>query len=202
MEPSLVKRKKVSCWLDAQKTSPYSFYQFWLNVSDEEASRYNRLFTLLDKSKNEILEEEHKEAPHLRALQKTLAKNITIRVHSEEDYETAIESSEILFGKGTKESLLKLSDADILNVFEGVPQIDIAANKIEQGIPLIDFLVEHTNIFPSKGEAKKMLVGGGVSINKEKVEDANMLVNKSSLLKDRYILAQKGKKNYYLIRVN
>jgi tyrosyl-tRNA synthetase len=194
------KTEQGNVWLDATKTSPYQFYQFWLNVSDEDASRYIRIFTLMNKAEIEKLEEEHKTAPHLRVLQKALAKDVTIRTHSEKDYEFALESSEILFGKGTKESLLKLSDTDMQSVFEGVPQIDLARTKLDAGIPLIDFLVEHTGIFPSKGEARKMLTGGGVSINKEKVEDMNLMVNTTNLIRDRYILAQKGKKNYYLIR--
>jgi tyrosyl-tRNA synthetase len=194
------KTESGNVWLDAQKTSPYQFYQFWLNVSDEDASRYIKIFTLFNKEEIEKLEAEHKEAPHLRILQKALAKDVTIRVHSEKDYEFALESSEILFGKGTKESLMKLSENDIKSVFEGVPQIDIARDLLQNGIPLIDFLVDHTGIFPSKGEARKMLTGGGVSINKEKVEDVNLQVNASNLIKERYILAQKGKKNYYLVK--
>lgn len=194
------KTESGNVWLDAEKTSPYKFYQFWLNVSDDDALRYIKIFTLLSKDEISKLEEEHKAAPHLRLLQKALAKDVTIRVHSEQDYEFAVESSEILFGKGTKDNLLKLSDADIQAVFEGVPQIDIARNTLEKGIPLIDFLVDHTGIFPSKGEARKMLSGGGVSINKEKVDDLNLNVGATNLIKDKYILTQKGKKNYYLIR--
>jgi len=195
------KTESGNIWLDPQKTSPYQFYQFWLNVADDDAKKYIRIFTLFGKDEIEKLEAEHNAAPHLRVLQKALAKDITIRVHSEKDYEFALESSEILFGKGTKDSLLKLSDNDIQAVFDGVPQVDVARNLIEQGIPLVDFLVEHTNIFPSKGEARKMLTGGGVQINKEKVEDVNSSVNASNLIRDKYILAQKGKKNYYLIKV-
>jgi tyrosyl-tRNA synthetase len=195
------KTENGNIWLDAQKTSPYQFYQFWLNVADDDAKKYIRIFTLFDKAMIEGIEAEHNASPHLRLLQKALAKDITIRVHSEKDYEFALESSEILFGKGTKDSLLKLSDSDIQAVFDGVPQVDVPRSEIEKGIPLVDFLVDHTKIFPSKGEARKMLTGGGVQINKEKVEDVNLTVNASSLIKDKYILAQKGKKNYYLIRV-
>jgi len=193
------KTESGNVWLDAQKTTPYQFYQFWLNVADEEAKKYIKIFTLFDKAEIEKLETEHNAAPHLRVLQKALAKDITIRVHSEKDYEFALESSEILFGKGTKDSLLKLSDNDIQAVFDGVPQVDIARSEIEKGIPLVDFLIQ-TNIFPSKGEARKMLAGGGVQINKEKAEEG-ATVNTSNLIRDRYILAQKGKKNYYLIKV-
>lgn len=195
------KTESGNVWLDAEKTSPYKFYQFWLNVSDDDAVRYIKIFTLLNRDEISKLEDEHKAVPHLRLLQKALAKDVTVRVHSEKDYEFAVESSEILFGKGTKDSLMKLTDADIQAVFEGVPQIDIARNTLEQGIPLIDFLVDHTGIFPSKGEARKMLTGGGVSINKEKVDDLNLNVSATNLIKDKYILTQKGKKNYYLIRV-
>ncbi|HTB07915.1 MAG TPA: tyrosine--tRNA ligase, partial [Bacteroidia bacterium] len=195
------KTENGNIWLDAQKTSPYQFYQFWLNVADDDAKKYIRIFTLFDKATIEGIEAEHNASPHLRLLQRALAKDITIRVHSEKDYEFALESSEILFGKGTKDSLLKLSDNDIQAVFDGVPQVDVPRSEIEKGIPLVDFLVDHTKIFPSKGEARKMLTGGGVQINKEKVEDVNLTVNASSLIKDKYILAQKGKKNYYLIRV-
>jgi len=195
------KTESGNVWLDPQKTSSYQFYQFWLNVPDEDARKYIKIFTLFDQSEIDKLIAEHDAASHLRILQKALAKDITIRVHSEKDYEFALESSEILFGKGTKDSLLKLSDKDIEAVFEGVPQVDIARSVIEQGVPMIDFLADHTKIFPSKGEARKMLAGGGVQINKEKVEDVNALVNLTSLIRDRYILAQKGKKNYFLIKV-
>lgn len=195
------KTESGNVWLDPQKTSPYRFYQFWLNVPDEDAKKYIKIFTLSGKDEIEKLVAEHDAAPHLRVLQKALAKDITIRVHSEKDYEFAVESSEILFGKGTKDSLLKLSESDIQAVFEGVPQVDVARAVIEQGIPLVDFLVDHTKIFPSKGEARKMLTGGGVQINKEKAEDLNAVINSQNLIKDRYILAQKGKKNYYLVKV-
>jgi len=193
------KTESGNVWLDAQKTTPYQFYQFWLNVADEEAKKYIKIFTLFDKAEIEKLETEHNAAPHLRVLQKALAKDITIRVHSEKDYEFALESSEILFGKGTKDSLLKLSDSDIQAVFDGVPQVDIARSEIEKGMPLVDFLIQ-TNIFPSKGEARKMLAGGGVQINKEKAEEG-ATISAGNLIRDRYILAQKGKKNYYLIKV-
>jgi len=195
------KTESGNVWLDPQKTSPYQFYQFWLNVADDDARKYIRIFTLMGRDEIEKLEAEHNAAPHLRNLQKALAKDITIRVHSEKDYEFALESSEILFGKGTRDSLMKLSDNDIQAVFEGVPQVDLARNLIEQGIPLVDFLVDHTKIFPSKGEARKMLAGGGVQLNKEKVEDVNALVNATNLIGGKYILAQKGKKNYYLIKI-
>jgi tyrosyl-tRNA synthetase len=196
------KTEEGNIWLDANRTSPYKFYQFWMNVSDEDAKKYIRIFTLFDKEEIEKLEAEHSTAPHLRILQKALAKDITIRVHAEQDYNLAVETSELLFGKGTKESLQKLSEQDLQAVFEGVPQVNIPLSEIEKGIPVIDFLSVNTNIFPSKGEARKMLAGGGVLINKEKIEDINFIIGTNSIIKERYILAQKGKKNYYLIIVN
>lgn len=194
------KTEEGNIWLDPNRTSPYKFYQFWLNVSDEDAKKYIRIFTLFEKDEIEALETEHNLAPHLRILQKALAKDITVRVHSEEAYSFATEASELLFGRGTKESLQNLSEQDLQAVFEGVPQVNIPLSEIENGIPIIDFLSINTNIFPSKGEAKKMLVGGGISINKDKVDDINTLIGKSNLIKEKYILAQKGKKNYYLIK--
>ncbi len=193
------KTEEGNVWLDPNKTSSYKFYQFWMNVSDEDAKKYIRIFTLFDKEEIENLETEHNAAPHLRILQKVLAKDVTIRVHSETDYNFALEASELLFGRGTSESLLKLSEQDLQSVFEGVPQVSVPLSEIEKGIPVVDFLSLNTNIFPSKGEAKKMLQGGGVFINKEKVEDMNLVVGMNNLIKTKYILAQKGKKNYYLI---
>ena len=187
--------------LDANKTSPYKFYQFWLNTSDEDAKKYIRIFTLLSKEEIEVIEKEHAKEPHLRALQQSIAKDITIRVHSEDDYMRAVEASQILFGKGTAESLKELSENDLLAVFEGVPQVELIRSELEKGIDIVDFLVDKTNIFPSKGEARKMIQGGGISINKTKVENAEAKVGSDSLLNEKYILAQKGKKNYWLIRV-
>jgi tyrosyl-tRNA synthetase len=188
-------------WLDRNKTSPYKFYQFWLNSSDEDAQNYIRIFTLFSKEEIEQLETEHDKAKHLRALQKALAKDITIRVHSEADYEAAVEASEILFGKGTSESLQRLSEEDFLSVFEGVEQFEISKAELDSGIPIIELLAEKTKIFPSKGEARKMLMGGGVSVNKTKVENVEMSLDSSSLINNKYILAQKGKKNYYVLKV-
>jgi tyrosyl-tRNA synthetase len=197
------KTEQGNVWLDPKKTSPYRFYQFWLNVSDEDALRFIRIFTLFDKQTIAMLEEEHKAAPHLRSLQKTLAKNITIRVHSERDYEAALESSEILFGKGTKDSLLKLSDEDINTIFEGVPQISISHSTMVNEIPAIDFLTTTTanQIFSSKGEVKRTIESGSLLLNKEKVGDSNISIGNSNLINGKYMLIQKGKKNYYLIRV-
>lgn len=189
-------------WLDPKKTSPYKFYQFWLNASDDDVKNYIRVFTLMNKEEIENLEAEHAKAPHERLLQKTLAKDITIRVHSEQDYQAAIEASEILFGKGTAESLSRLSEEDFLSVFEGVPQFNISSSELQQGINVIELLAEKTQVFPSKGEAKKMIQGGGVSINKTKVEDTAAIITDKNLINNKYLLAQKGKKNYYLLKIN
>jgi len=193
------KTEAGNIWLDAKRTSPYKFYQFWLNSSDEDSKNYIRIFTLKTKEEVEALEAEHEKAKHLRTLQKELAKDITIRVHSQKDYEAAIEASEILFGTGTTENLLKLSENDLLSVFEGVPQVKMAKSEIENGINIVEFLSDKTNIFPSRGEARKMVIGGGVFLNKGKIIDVDHSVTKSNIIKDKYILAQKGKKNYYLI---
>lgn len=193
------KTESGNIWLDPEKTSPYQFYQFWLNTSDEDAKSYIRIFTLLEKEEIEKLEEEHNKAPHLRILQKALAKDVTIRVHSIEAYQKAVEASEILFGKGTEESLRKLSEKDFLTVFSGVPQFQISKIVLEQGINIIDLLAINCNIFPSKNEARKMLQGGGVFLNKTKIEDINFVVTTSNLINNKYLLAQKGKKNYFLI---
>jgi tyrosyl-tRNA synthetase len=188
-------------WLDPKRTSPYKFYQFWLNTSDEDCTTFIRIFSLKGREEIELLEAEHLKAPHLRLLQKELAKEITIRVHSESDYNAAVEASEILFGKGTAESLLNLSENDLLSVFEGVPQVKISKEEMNSGINVIEFFSDKTQIFPSRGEARKMLQGGGVLINKTKVEDPELNVNADHLMKGKYLLAQKGKKNYYLVTV-
>jgi tyrosyl-tRNA synthetase len=194
------KTEQGNVWLDAKKTSPYKFYQFWLNTSDEDAAKYIRIFTLFNKEEIEALEKEHVPSPNLRTLQKALAKDITTRVHSEHDFHAAMEASEILFGKGTAETLTKLSEDDLLSVFEGVPQMQLAKTEIETGVNVIEFLSDKTNIFPSRGEARKMIQGGGVMLNKNKVEDVNLSVNSNYLLNGKYILAQKGKKNYFLVK--
>jgi tyrosyl-tRNA synthetase len=195
------KSESGNVWLDKAKTSPYKFYQFWLNASDEDAKTYIRIFTLFSKDEIETLEAEHEKAKHLRTLQKALAKDITIRVHSETDYNAALEASEILFGKGTEENLKKLSEDDFLSVFEGVEQFDFSKTELEAGISIVDLLAEKTKIFPSKGEARKMILGGGVAVNKAKIEDVELKVNSSSLINDKYVLIQKGKKNYFVIKV-
>ena len=192
------KTEEGNIWLDPKKTSPYRFYQFWINTSDEDATDFIRKFTLFSKEEIELLTKQHQESPNLRILQKALAKDITIRVHSPEDYNSAIEASEILFGKGTTQSLKNLSEETLLAVFEGVPQCEIAKNDLSEGLNIVDFLVEKTQIFASKGEARRMLKEGGVAINKEKVTES-FLVTGSHLLNEKYILVQKGKKNYFLV---
>ncbi len=194
------KTESGNVWLDPEKTSPYHFYQFWLNVSDEDAEKYIKIFTLFSEQEIKDLVEKHAEAPHLRELQKALAKDITIRVHSEEDFNAAVEASQILFGKGTTESLKKLDERTLLSVFEGVPQFDINKNDLDGSLGVIDFLAEKTSIFASKGEARRMLKDNGVSINKEKVKDSKE-ISKEDLLNEKYILVQKGKKNYFLVKV-
>jgi tyrosyl-tRNA synthetase len=191
-----------SVWLDPEKTSPYAFYQFWLNVSDADASKYIRIFTVLDQSTVEKLEKEHAEAPHLRILQKEIAKEVTCMVHSKEDYEMALKASDILFGKSSTEDLASLDERTFLAVFEGVPQVQLSQSQFSQLENVLDLLGEKTNfqLFPSKGEARKMILGGGVSINKEKVEDPQGPVS-YSLLQGKYLLVQKGKKNYVIVEV-
>ena len=194
------KTETGNIWLDPKKTSPYKFYQFWLNCSDEDTVKFIKLFTLLAKNEISELEEQHNKAPHLRVLQKALAKEITIRVHSEEDYNTAFEASTILFGKGTTETLKSLSEEVLLSVFEGVPKCEVSLTEVTEGINIVDFLTDKTNIFNSKGEARRMLKDGGVSINKEKVKDT-FIITEKDLLNTKYILVQRGKKNYYLVRI-
>lgn len=187
-------------WLDKTKTSPYKFYQFWLNTTDEDAKAYIRIFTLLSKEEIEALETAHAAAPHERHIQKALAKEVTTRVHSEADYLGAVEASQILF-KGTVDDLAKLDEATFLDVFDGVPQFELSVAELTSGIGMLDLLAEKTNIFPSKGEARKMIQGGGVSINKVKIENSEMKADSSHVLNQKYMMVQKGKKNYYLITV-
>ncbi len=196
------KSEKGNIWLDPAKTSPYAFYQFWLNVSDEDAVKYIKLFTLLKKAEIEDIISEHDKAPHLRLLQKKLAETVTLMVHSREGLETAMEASDILFGKGTTETLHKLDEATFLSIFDGVPQSILDRNRMMPGINIVDLLGEKTGIFPSKGEARRMIKGGGVSLNKGKIEDETYIVGIPDLINNKYILIQKGKKNYYLITIN
>jgi tyrosyl-tRNA synthetase len=193
------KTEKGNIWLDPEKTSPYAFYQFWLNCSDEDTKKYIRIFTLFSRKEIEAMEKEQDAAPHLRVLQKALAKELTIRVHGETEYNQAVEASEILFGKGTTETLKHLDEKTLLNVFEGVPQFEIQKDELAKGIGMADFLAEKTAVFPSKGEARRMLKDGGVMVNKAKVAE-DMIVTDELLLNGRYILVQKGKKNYFLVK--
>jgi tyrosyl-tRNA synthetase len=193
------KTEEGNVWLDPQRTSPYKFYQFWLNVSDEDAEKYLKIFTLLTRSEIENRVSEHSKAPHERSLQKALAKELTCMVHSKEDYKSAIDASEILFGKGTTESLKSLKEDMFLAVFEGVPLHEVKETGKERGI--LEFLTDDSGVFSSKGELRRMIQGGGLSINKEKVENESRIITKSDFLNDKYVLVQKGKKNYFLIRI-
>lgn len=186
-------------WLDPKRTSPYKFYQFWLNVSDEDAAKYIKIFTDLTQKEIAKLEEEQAADPGLRPLQKRLAKEITTMVHSAADYEMAVEASQILFSNKANDILHKIDESTLLSVFEGVPQFEISKAKLEEGIPAISLLTDEAAVFPSKGEMKKMTQGGGVSINKEKLTDQNATIGTADLLNGKYILAQRGKKNYYLL---
>ena len=194
------KTEKGNVWLDAKKTSPYQFYQFWLNASDEDAKKWIKIFTLLPKEEIENLLTEHEVAPHQRALQKKLAQEVTTFVHSKEDYDFAIKASEILFGNDTAEMLQSLSEEQLLQVMEGVPTVEINKQQLDEGYDLVSLLAD-THIFPSKGEARKMWIGGGIGINKVKVNSEKSIVNDKDLLQNKYILIQKGKKNYYLVKV-
>ncbi|SBW06391.1 Tyrosine--tRNA ligase [uncultured Dysgonomonas sp.] len=193
------KTESGNVWLDRRYTSPYKFYQFWLNVSDEDAEKYIKIFTALDKEEIEGLVVEQKTAPHLRALQKRLAKEITIMVHSEDDYNQAVEASNILFGNATADALKKLDEETFLQVFEGVPTFDISKDELAGGIKAVDLLTEKAAVFPSKGEMRKTVQAGGVMINKEKLENFDDAIDASSLIAGKYIIAQKGKKNYFLL---
>ena len=196
------KTESGNVWLDPRYTSPYKFYQFWLNVSDEDAARYIKIFTALPKEEIESLTAQHAEAPHLRVLQKTLAKEVTVMVHSEEDYNAAVEASNILFGGGTSEALKKLDEQTLLSVFEGVPQFEVSRDALGAGVKAVDLFVENAPIFSSKGEMRKLVQGGGVSLNKEKLTTFDQIVNTNDLLDDKYLLVQRGKKNYYLVIAN
>ncbi|MFT5336649.1 MAG: tyrosyl-tRNA synthetase [Sphingobacteriales bacterium] len=192
------KSEKGNVWLDPEKTSPYEFYQFWLNASDVDAAKYIRIFTLMDQEAIMAIEKEHAEAPHLRVLQKALAEDITVRVHSEEELQGAIKASQILFGKSTSEDLKGLREKDLLAVFSGVPQGEISLAKFADGIDVVELLSEESGFLSSKGEARRALKENSISVNKEKVKDGD-LFNKSQLLNDKYLLLQRGKKTYFLV---
>ena len=193
------KTESGNVWLDARYTSPYKFYQFWLNVSDDDAERYIKIFTLLDRETIDALIAEHKAAPHLRVLQKRLAQELTTMIHSAAEYEKAVGASQILFGGATSEALHSLDEQTLLQVFEGVPQFGIASADL--GCTFVDLCAEKTQVFPSKGECRKMVQGGGVALNKEKVADPMRTVTDADLIAGKYLLVQKGKKNYFLITV-
>ena len=195
------KTEAGNVWLDPQKTTPYQFYQFWMNVSDEDAERYIKIFTILSREEVKDITERHKAAPHERILQKRLAEEVTVMAHSREDYNGAVEASQILFGKGTTESLMKMSESTFLSVFEGVPVFDISKDMFASGLTVSDLCAVHTQVFTSKGELRRLIDGGGFSINKEKVDNPEMIVGSGSLLNNKYLLIQKGKKNYFLIKV-
>lgn len=195
------KTESGNIWLDPEKTSPYQFYQFWLNVSDEDASKYIKIFTLLGKEEIEELIAHHNSAPHERTLQKRLAEEITIMVHSKEDYEAVVEASQILFGKGTTDTLRRIDEKTFLSVFEGVPTFTISRSLLEEGVSFTSLCSESTNIFASKGELRRMIQGGGVSLNKAKIDNPDIIISSDMLINGKYLLVQKGKKNYYLIKV-
>ena len=193
------KTESGNVWLDRRYTSPYKFYQFWLNVSDADAAKYIKIFTALSKEEIADLEAEQAAAPHLRPLQKRLAKEVTIMVHSEEDYNAAVEASNILFGNATSEALKKLDEDTLLAVFEGVPQFEVSMDEFATGVKAVDLFTEKAAVFPSKGEMRKLVQSGGVSVNKEKLATADEVVTSASLLNNKYLLVQKGKKNYFLL---
>ena len=196
------KTEKGNIWLDRNRTTPYAFYQFWLNVADEDAERYIKIFTSLDKPTIDALIEQHRQDPGLRILQKKLAEELTVMVHSREDYEQALEASGILFGKSTKESLVKLDEQTLLDVFSGVPQFEIDRDLLSgEGTKAVDLFAEHTQCFPSKGEMRKLTQGGGVSLNKEKLQSFDQMVTEADLLDGKYLLVQQGKKKYFLLKV-
>ena len=194
------KTEKGNVWLDPQKTSAYAFLQFWLNCSDEDSKKFIRIFTLKGREEIEALEKEHEAAPHLRLLQKALAEEITVRVHSKEDYDAAVEASNILFGKGTRETLAGISEQMFLSVFEGVPTFTVSRTLLEAGVCPADLMTEHAAIFNSKGEVRRLIKEGALSVNKTKV-DENTVLTPNDTINHKYLLIQKGKKNYYIIVV-
>lgn len=195
------KTESGNVWLDSRYTSPYKFYQFWLNVSDDEAKKYIKIFTSLTKDEIDSIVEEHDQNPGARPLQKKLAEEVTVMVHGRDEYEKAVEASQILFSNKADDALKKLDEKTLLEVMEGVPSFEVAKSDVEAGIPLLDFLAVKTTVFPSKGEARKMTQQGGLSLNKKKVTDPNYNVTMEDLLNEKYILVQRGKKNFYLIHI-
>jgi len=194
------KTESGNVWLDPEKTTPYQFYQFWLNVSDEDAAKYIKIFTVLGKKEIEDIISEHDKAPHERLLQKRLAEEVTVMVHSRVEYEGAVEASQILFGKGTTESLKKMNESTFLSVFEGVPVFEVKMATIYNRVTVSELCAEYSQVLPSKGELRRLVIGGGLSINKLKIDNPEMKVDIDLLLNNKYLLIQKGKKNYFLIR--
>lgn len=194
------KTESGNIWLDPRRTSPYKFYQFWLNTTDEDAAKYVKIFTILPPAEIDALIAEHQQAPHLRKLQKTLAKEVTCLIHGEEAFDSALEASQILFGNATSETLRKIDEATFLAVFDGVPQFEIKKSDLDAGIPVVDFLAEKTAVMSSKGEARRALKANSISINKEKVNE-EAVIKSDDLIDGKYILAQSGKKNYFLVIV-
>ena len=195
------KTESGNVWLDSRYTSPYKFYQFWLNVSDDDADKYIRIFTDLSKEEIETLVEEHQQAPHQRALQRRLAEEVTTMVHSREALEAAIEASNILFGKSTADALRKIDEETLMQVFEGVPQFTVSKEKIAEGVRALDLFTDEAQIFPSKGEMRKLVNSGGVAINKERLNSFDEIIDNNYLISNKYIVAQRGRKNYFLIIV-
>ncbi len=193
------KTESGNVWLDRRYTSPYKFYQFWLNVSDEDAAKYIKIFTTLPKDEIDALIAEQQKAPHLRPLQKKLAEEVTVMVHSRNDYEMAVNASQILFGKATSETLRSIDEETFLQVFEGVPQFNISKETLSRGIKAVDLLTETAAVFPSKSEMRKTTQSGGVTINKERLENSEIVIDSSYLIGNKYIIAQRGKKNYFLL---
>ena len=193
------KTESGNVWLDRRYTSPYKFYQFWLNVSDDDAAKYIKIFTALSREEISALEKEQADAPHMRPLQKRLAQEVTVMVHSEEDYNAAVEASDILFGNATSDALKRIDEDTLLSVFEGVPQFEISRDELSAGVKAIDLFTDKAAVFPSKGEMRKMVQNGGVGMNKEKLTDHELVINADALLNGKYLLVQRGKKNYFLL---
>ena len=189
-------------WLDPKMTSPYKFYQFWLNCTDNDAARYLKIFTLLSQEEIVSLEKEHANAPHERPIQKALARDVTIRVHSQEDYQSAVDASEMLFGEGTTEALKKLPEKELLEIFDGVPRFKVSKTQLESGVNVVILLAEQAQVFSSKGEARRMIQNRGLSVNKVKVTSPEDKVTAESFLNGRYIVVQKGKKNYFILEAD
>ncbi|MCU0378582.1 MAG: tyrosine--tRNA ligase [Bacteroidales bacterium] len=195
------KTETGNVWLDQSKTTVYQFYQFWMNVADDDAEKFIKIFTMLTREEIDDLVTRHRAEPHMRIVQKRLAEEVTVMAHSREDYDAAVEASQILFGKGTTDQLRKMDEATFLSVFEGVPMFDVPAALLGQGVSFSDLCSVHTKIADSKGEFRRLVQGGGVSLNKEKAENADMMITSDKLLNNKYLLIQKGKRSYFLIRV-